>query len=44
MWKGIDIWKRKVYDLDGVCLITQVCLKTLIVCIFVIVMVYLIFS
>lgn len=29
MGKGIDIWKRKVYDLDGVCLITQICLRNI---------------
>lgn len=29
MRKGIDIWKRKVYDLDGVCLITQICLRNI---------------
>lgn len=27
---GIVIWKRKVYDLDGVCLITQICLGIII--------------
>lgn len=26
MGKGIVIWKRRVYDCDGVCLITQLCL------------------
>lgn len=29
MWKGIDIWKRKVYDDNGVCKITQICLKNI---------------
>lgn len=24
--KGIDVWKRKVYDYNGVCKITQICL------------------
>lgn len=30
MGKGIVIWKRKVYDCNGVCLITQVCCRALI--------------